>query len=135
MQKLSSVEKLHKFHLAPSRNRAVTGVPADSRVAAHTPDCDFGKSRCALLRGYLETGTMRKVAWPIADQSVCRDMSATGPSQHCAPPHDFGRKRGIAEVEWQPSIAEGDARDPVPTLAEAFRCGAQRPIVQRCARL
>ena len=31
------------------------------------------------------------------------------------PPHDFGRKRGIAEVDWQPSIAEGDANDPERT--------------------
>ena len=43
-------------------------------------------------------------------------MSACGPSQHFAPPHDFGRKRGIAEVDWQPSVAEGGARDPKQTL-------------------
>jgi hypothetical protein len=39
-------------------------------------------------------------------------MSLIGPSRHFAPPHDFGLKPGIAEVDWQPSIAEGDARDP-----------------------
>jgi hypothetical protein len=33
-------------------------------------------------------------------------MSGYGPSQHFAPPNDFGRKPGIAEVDWQPSIAE-----------------------------
>src|SRR5271163_2958654 len=44
-------------------------------------------------------------------------MSGYGPSQHFAPPHDFGRKRGIPEVAWQPSIAEGDARDPNRTFA------------------
>jgi hypothetical protein len=41
--------------------------------------------------------------------------SGSGPSQHFAPPHDFGRKPRIAEVDWQPSIAEGDARDPNQT--------------------
>ena len=40
-------------------------------------------------------------------------MSAVGPSRHFAPPHDFSRKRGIPEVGWQPSIAEGDASDPL----------------------
>ena len=29
--------------------------------------------------------------------------------------HDFGRKRGIAEVDGQPSIEQGDARDPTRT--------------------
>ena len=38
-----------------------------------------------------------------------------------APPHDFGRKWGIAEVDGQPSIAEGDARDPNRTLAFSAR--------------
>jgi hypothetical protein len=41
--------------------------------------------------------------------------TAYGPSRHFAPPHDFGRKRRIAEVDWQPSIAESDARDPKRT--------------------
>jgi len=44
-------------------------------------------------------------------------MSECGPSQHCAPPRDFGRKPGIAEVDWQLSIAEGDASDPKRTLS------------------
>ena len=48
-------------------------------------------------------------------------MSGYGPSQHFAPPHDFGRKPGIAEVDWQPSIAEGDARDPQRTRPAAIR--------------
>ena len=43
-------------------------------------------------------------------------MSASGPSRHFAPPHDFGRKRGIAEVDGQPSTAEGDAGDPKQTF-------------------
>src|SRR5262245_26305171 len=38
--------------------------------------------------------------------------SGNGPSRHFAPPHGFGRKRDIAEVEGQPSVAKGDARDP-----------------------
>ncbi len=32
-----------------------------------------------------------------------------------APPRDVGRKRGIAEVDGQPTIAEGDAPDPTET--------------------
>jgi hypothetical protein len=47
-----------------------------------------------------------------------------GPSRHFAPPHDFGRKPEIAEVDGQPSIAEGDARDPFLTSQNA---GAERP--------
>ena len=55
------------------------------------------------------------------------EPSTHGPSQHFAPPHDFGRKRGIAEVDWQPSIAEGDARDPLLTsLAAAFSTAFER---------
>jgi hypothetical protein len=42
--------------------------------------------------------------------------SESGPSQHFAPPHDFGRKLGIAEVDGQLSIVEGDARDPNRTF-------------------
>jgi len=38
--------------------------------------------------------------------------SEYGPSQHLAPPHDVGRKRGIAEVDGRPSVAESDANDP-----------------------
>ena len=52
-------------------------------------------------------------------------MTAFGPSRHFAPPHDFGSKRGIAEVEGQPSSAKGDARDhPEPTfgLVAMLRC-------------
>jgi hypothetical protein len=39
-------------------------------------------------------------------------MSPVGPSRHFAPPKDLGRERGIAEVDGQPSVAEGDANDP-----------------------
>ena len=42
-------------------------------------------------------------------------MSARGPSRHFAPPHDFGRKQGIAQVDGQPSVAESDANDPKRT--------------------
>ena len=45
-------------------------------------------------------------------------MSAVGPERRIAPPHDLGRERGIAEVDGQPSIAEGDARDPKPKYIE-----------------
>jgi hypothetical protein len=38
--------------------------------------------------------------------------STHGPSRHIAPPRDLGRYQSIAEVDGQPSIAEGDARDP-----------------------
>jgi len=44
-------------------------------------------------------------------------MTAPGPSRHIASRHELGRKRGIAEVEAQPSIAQGDAFDPIQTLA------------------
>ena len=37
--------------------------------------------------------------------------SGPGPKLRIAPPHDLGRERGIAEVDGQTSIAEGDARD------------------------
>ncbi|WP_210254764.1 hypothetical protein, partial [Bradyrhizobium sp. USDA 3458] len=40
------------------------------------------------------------------------------PSRHIAPPHDFGRQRGIAEIDKPPSIAEGDVRDPKPKIGE-----------------
>ena len=39
-------------------------------------------------------------------------MSAIGTSRHIAPPRDLGRYQSIAEVDGQPSIAEGDARGP-----------------------
>lgn len=42
-------------------------------------------------------------------------MSDVGPSRHIAPPQDLGRERGIAEVDARPSVAEGDARDPIRT--------------------
>ena len=42
-------------------------------------------------------------------------LSAIGPSRHIAVPREFGRKRRIAEVGGQPSIAEDDARDPERT--------------------
>ncbi len=35
-------------------------------------------------------------------------MSPLGPSRHFALPHDVGRKRSIAEVDRQQSIAEGE---------------------------
>ena len=44
-------------------------------------------------------------------------MSAVGSSRHLRPPHDFCRKRGIAEVGGQPSIEEAHARDPQWTRA------------------
>ena len=47
-------------------------------------------------------------------------MSASGPSRHFATPHDFGRKRRIAEVDRQPSVAEDDARDPKRTWRPLF---------------
>jgi hypothetical protein len=34
------------------------------------------------------------------------------PFAHIAPPRIIGRKRGIAEIDWPTSIADGDARDP-----------------------
>ena len=39
-------------------------------------------------------------------------MSPHGRSRLFAPPHGLGRERGKAEVDEQPSIAEGNARDP-----------------------
>ncbi len=54
-------------------------------------------------------------------------MSARGPSRHFAPPHDFGRKRSIAEVDGQPSIAEGDANDPK-------RIWRRRPSAKFCRK-
>jgi hypothetical protein len=83
-----------------------------------------GKTRSHLARCvfYLGSGEScgRSDRWIRADAGQSRwtcpkATSASGPSQHFAPPHDFGRKRGIAEVDWQPSIAEGDARDPQRT--------------------
>jgi hypothetical protein len=64
-------------------------------------------------------------------------MSAPGPSRHFAPPHDFGRKPGIAEVDWQPSIAEGDARDPKRTSGcrlvwRAFRASVAGVANRQC---
>ena len=43
---------------------------------------------------------------------------AFGPSRHVASPHDFGRKRGIAEVDGRPPVAEGDACDPERTFSQ-----------------
>jgi hypothetical protein len=43
-------------------------------------------------------------------------MPQFGPSRHIAAPRDLGRKRGIAEVDARPSIAEGDAIDPERTF-------------------
>ena len=53
--------------------------------------------------------------------------TAIGPSRHFAPPHDFGRNRGIAEVGEQPSIAEGDARDPKQTSDPQFAMSVDDP--------
>ena len=46
-------------------------------------------------------------------------MSVRGPSRRIAPPHDLGRKQGTAEIDGQPSIAEGVARDPRRTRRRA----------------
>jgi hypothetical protein len=48
------------------------------------------------------------------DVSLLRTSSTTavGPERRIAPSHDLSRERGIAEVDGQPSIAEGNARDP-----------------------
>ena len=35
--------------------------------------------------------------------------SGSGPSRHIAAPRDLDRERGIAEIDRQPSIEEGDA--------------------------
>src|SRR5271170_5817799 len=43
-------------------------------------------------------------------------MSPIGSERRIAPPHDLGRERGIAEVDGQPSFAEGSARDANRTL-------------------
>ena len=43
--------------------------------------------------------------------------SVVGPSRLIAAPREFGRKRGIAEIDGQPSIAEDDARDPIAASA------------------
>jgi RadC-like JAB domain-containing protein len=56
-------------------------------------------------------------------------MSPIGPLQHFAPPHDFGRKRRIAEVDGQPFIAEGDARDPKRTWQE-LQAGSPSPWIR-----
>ena len=37
--------------------------------------------------------------------------SGIGPSRHIAVPRNLGRKRGIAEIDRQPSIEEGDEFD------------------------
>jgi hypothetical protein len=47
--------------------------------------------------------------------------SVVGPSRHIAVPREFGRYRGIAEVDMQPSIAEDNARDPSATSAAIHR--------------
>ena len=65
-----------------------------------TPRC----THRTLIFGVSRDNSDGVAKWP-------RAMSAAGPSRHFAPPHDFGRYRGIAEVEGQPSIAKGDARD------------------------
>jgi multidrug resistance efflux pump len=39
-------------------------------------------------------------------------LHSLGPSQHFAPPHDPGRKRGIAEIDRPPSIAKDDVYEP-----------------------
>ena len=52
------------------------------------------------------------------------------PSQHLAPPHDFGRKRGIAEVDGQPSVAEGDANHPKRTWRNRSRVAPLMQLVQ-----
>ena len=63
----------------------------------------------------------------LADEVIetgCRLLRCTGRYWHVAafaPPRNFGRKRGIAEVDGQPPDPNGDARDPTATLA--VHCG------------
>jgi hypothetical protein len=38
-----------------------------------------------------------------------------GPSRHAAPPHDFGRKRGEADVKMVDQGDYDDAPDPLQT--------------------
>ena len=54
----------------------------------------------------VEPGDVRK--WPVAT--------------YCTAAH-LGRKRGIAEIDGQPSAAEGDARDPMLTPTQAVMAG------------
>jgi hypothetical protein len=46
--------------------------------------------------------------------------SVVDPSRHIAAPREFGRKRGIADIDGQPSIAKRDACDPSETFAGGF---------------
>lgn len=72
--------------------------------------CRFGgRNRHAYLFFYIPR-RIRPVARSIVDRAN-RDVRMW-PFAHFAPPYDCGRKRGVAEVEGQPSIAEGDAYDP-----------------------
>ena len=48
-------------------------------------------------------------------------MSACDTSRHVASPHDFGRKRGMAEVDEPQPVAESDAIDPQRTRLDFGR--------------
>jgi hypothetical protein len=43
-------------------------------------------------------------------------MAPYGPSRHVASPHDFGRKRGIADIEIITPVDRCGAIDPFPTI-------------------
>ena len=52
---------------------------------------------------------------------TCRyAMSVLDPSRHIAPPQDIGRERGIAEIDEQPCVAEGDTCDLIPKSSCRF---------------
>ena len=58
--------------------------------------------------------------------SFCADyiaarLVAIGTSRHVASPRAFGRKRGMAEVDAQWPVAEGDAIDPQRTKLDFGR--------------
>ena len=50
-----------------------------------------------------------------AQRAIAQRFSALAPSRHVAPPHDFGRNRGAADIEGGPGVTDCDVNDPLQT--------------------
>ena len=107
------------FALRPDLDAALVDAmipysdPADTERLHQALRCGRAQGQQNMIREQRRLAAI--VSADVAGYS--RLMSPPGPSHHFAPPHDFGRKRGVAEVDGQRSIAEGDARDPKRTCA------------------
>jgi len=48
-----------------------------------------------------------------------------GTTRHCASPHDFGRKRREADIEWQAVMTASVENDPQRTSANISWCNSE----------